>query len=181
MSDRLVGAAIMRRWFLAAAALLFVGPSASAEDDVLLRLPPGLASQDVLRVVADAFAKRAWTVETVAGSGVVGRIEHNNVAATMEIYRDGDVLRHRDLDVRSAASAGPPGGQRARVWRKSETPDRWINFLRGDIQEAITLLTLSGRSAVESDTKSPSERLSALKRITEDEYAAKRRQILDDL
>ncbi len=187
----------------AACGLLFSTTTYGADESeyVLLTLLSGHPDRaSVADIVANAFIGRRWALERVSEDQVVGHLDHRGVSATLELKILGDRIVYSCECTRITSGDRHEGGNsavRMRLRRRSSSsvlrssasgevplPKRWINNLRVDIQRMLA----RARRLDEGAKRTPIvERLQALEDlltqglVSQEEYAAKRAEILSDL
>ncbi len=187
----------------AACGLLFSTASYGADESeyILLTLLSGHPDRaSVADIVANAFIGRRWALERVSEDQVVGHLDHRGVSATLELKILSDRIVYSCECTRITSGDRHEGGDsavRRRLRRRSSSsvlrssasgevplPKRWINNLRVDIQRMLA----RARRLDDGAKRTPIvERLQALEDllteglVSQEEYAAKRAEILSDL
>jgi hypothetical protein len=127
---------LMRSIYLLAMALLFVIPTARAEERVLVEHVPGGANPAiVIAVVKQSLINRGWTIEAVDEKSVHAAINHSSNDAKLHItFLKGQLLYEGSAikTMRSGGSGAAPAQLRA-MRREGSVPTRWIEYLRRDI------------------------------------------------
>jgi hypothetical protein len=179
--------------------LVGVAASAGAEEKLLIdNLPANIDHATALKFAREALEYREWTIVKQDADSVQAKISRNVVDAKIRIHQNGNQLVYEDsARGRSKVDfAGRP------VPSTTETPSRWIYYLRSDITEKLqayaaeaagTAPAATAPAAKVASGKSGSPRGNRVQRmkdlkemfdsglISADEYARKRAQILDEL
>lgn len=189
----------------AACGLLCSTASYSADESeytVLTLLSGRLDRASVVEIAASAFIRRKWVLERVSENQVVGHLDHRGVSATLELKILSDRIVYSCECTRITSGDRHKGGNsavRMRLRRRSSSsalrssasgevplPKRWINNLRVDIQGMLS--TARARRPDDGAKRTPIvERLKVLEDlltrglVSQEEYAAKRAEILSDL
>ena len=152
-------------------------PPPRAPGQILVSLPAGADPQRVMEAAYSAFAGRKWAVSRDADGAVVARNRNFDIDATLKVFIGDGALRYID-------------GTLNRKGGKGQVPERWLNYLRADLNRTIGALLREERRAAPPATANPgdaTERLRRLKAlldrglINQAEYDAKRAEILKDL
>jgi hypothetical protein len=173
--------------------------SVGAEEKVLIEiLPTNIDATTTLRFAREALEYREWTIVKQDAHSVQAKISRNAVDAKIRIYQSGNQLVYED-----SARGKPKVDYTGRVVPSTtETPSRWIYYLRSDITEKLQAYVAEGAAPAPAATPANAavasnkpahprgnrvQRMKELKEmfdgglISADEYARKRAQILDEL
>ena len=173
---------------LAFGLLCSAGASSAAESQ-----PQGA----VAKIAADAFKGRQWTVVSASKNQVTGKIDHRGISATLQLKILDDRIAYSCKRTDSTQGvSGEAGGNgpvpRNRSTAKATRPctdktlQGWIAYLQGDIIGQLALAGLEG-SDDDADRVPVAKRLSTLETlrsqglVSQQEYDAKRAQILSEL
>jgi len=175
--------------------LALASVSATAADKVLLEsIPPNVDRAGVLTAAREALDYRTWKVVAQDSDSVTATISRNAVDAKIRIIYSGSRLLYED-SARGKSKLDHTGRMVPTV---TETPERWINYLRSDITENLQKKSVESSKAApkvqEAARTEPANksgtavaRMQELKQmfdaglISADEYAKKRAEILRDL
>jgi len=134
-------------------------------------LPSGTGGPQALDAARHAFVARRWQVTAESENSFVARIRHLDLDSTLQVSLADGALQYADHTIN-------------RKGEKTRVPDRWIAYLRGDIDRALAAREPSFEAAQGRD---PAERLQRLKAmldsglISRGEYDTKRAEILKGL
>jgi hypothetical protein len=168
--------------------------AAAAEKVLLETVPANVDRAGVLAAAREALDYRTWKVVAQDADSVTATISRNAVDAKIRIKYSGSRLLYED----SARGKGKLDYTGRVVPTVTETPERWINYLRSDITENLQKRAKESPKATpgveEAARTEPAgksgtavARMQELKQmfdaglITADEYAKKRAEILRDL
>jgi Short C-terminal domain len=158
-------------------------PAAPPSQVLLGNIPPRLDPARVMDAVRGALAGRRWSMLPDEDSAVVARIRSGDTESTLKVFLADGALRFIDRTTfRNGAE-------------KAQVPERWINYLRADLGQALAALPV--RSAADEAKATPreparqpgnaAERLRTLKQlldaglISQEEYDKKRAETLREL
>ena len=170
-----------------------------AEEKVLIEiLPTNIDTTTALNFAREALEYRQWTIVKQDAESVQAKISRNLVDAKIHIYQNGNKLVYED-----SARGRPKIDHTGRaVPSTTETPSRWIYYLRSDITEKLQAYVAEAAGSAPAATPPTAtvasskpahprgnrvQRMKELKEmydgglISADEYARKRAQILDEL
>lgn len=142
-------------------------------------IPAGIEPEKVMQTARNAFAARRWEISADRDGAFIAHIRGNDAESTLRVFLADGALRFTDRTT-------------DRKGQKAKVPERWMNYVRADLRQSLSLLAArEGRKSVaraappgESD---PVERMKKLKAmldgglITQAEYDAKRAEILKGL
>lgn len=158
-------------------------PAAPPSQVLLGNVPPRLDPARVMDAVRGALAGRRWSMLPDEDSAVVARIRSGDTESTLKVFLADGALRFIDrTTLRNGAE-------------KAQVPERWINYLRADLGQALAALPV--KSAADEAKATPreaarqpgnaAERLRTLKQlldaglIGQEEYDKKRAEVLGEL
>lgn len=176
--------------------------SPGAEEKILVeKLPVGIETPVALTFAREALEYREWTIVKHHAGLIEAKISRNQIDAKIRIRHNGDQLVYEDW-----ARGKPKVDFTGRMMPSTtETPSRWIYYLRSDITEKLQKYAADPASASAAaaarppakanvaSEKSASRRTSSVQRMQElkemfdrglisaDEYARKRAEILKEL
>jgi len=142
-------------------------------------IPANLESEKVMQTARSAFTARRWEVSADKDGAFTAHIRGNDAESELRVFLADGALRYTDRTT-------------DRKGQKSKVPERWMNYVRTDLRNSLSLLAARegqkpvarGGSPAESD---PVERMKKLKAmldgglISQAEYDAKRAEILKGL
>jgi len=180
--------------------LLHQSAPAGAEEKILIEnLPAGIETPTALTFAREALQYREWTIARQGADFVEAKISRNTIDAKIRIRHNGNQLVYEDW----ARGKGKVDYSGRMVPATTETPSRWIYYLRSDITEKLQKYAADPASATATASSQPPaksvaghatpRRASSVQRMQElkemldrglisaDEYARKREQILNEL
>ena len=185
---------------LAFGLLYSAGASSAAESQqtILIFLPKSLPQGFAAKTAAEAFAGRGWTVVSANKDEVTGEIDHRTISATLKLKILDDRIAYscKRTDPTQGVS-GQDGGHGGPMPRNQSTAAKarpctgrtlqgWIRNIERDIEKMLVLAGLES-SDDHADRVPVAERLSTLENlrsrglVSQQEYDAKRAQILSEL
>lgn len=171
--------------FILGLALLSVLAHASAlqGESQFVIVPDGVADAQALIAAHQALVGRQWTVRERSPLEIKATLAHKLFDCTLYFRLESNRLLKRE-QCKQTLFSGPNNNPRV---VDSEVPERWLAYLRSDIDVLLLAAPRAQRPEPgRRDSAGPAERLralEALKRddlITEQEYQKKRAEILSD-
>src|ERR1043165_9953019 len=126
-------------------------PPPRAPGQILVSLPAGADPQRVMEAAYSAFAGRKWAVSRDADGAVVARNRNFDIDATLRVFIGDGALRYID-------------GTLNRKGGKGQVPERWLNYLRADLNRTIGALLREERRAAPPATANPGDATGRLRR-----------------
>ena len=149
-------------------------PTRTPSRVLLGGIPAGADPRQVMQAARNAFVGRRWEVKDDVDGAFIADIHGAQESATLKVFVADGALRYVDRSV-------------DRKGAKTPVPERWLNNIRADLRQPISMLAREERRTTAAREPDPAERLRRLKAlhdnglITPTEYEAKRAEILKGL